>query len=388
MNETEKRLMQARTRLVLDFPFFGNLALRLRLIPDASIQTANTDGICIKYNPAFIGSLTDPEILGVLAHEVLHCTNGHPWRMGKRDARRWNVAADMAINPLIRESRLTLPAGGMDTPAHLAGLSVEAIYNALPADPDGDDGDGKPGDGDGNQAPGNGKPQHQPGPGEVEAPAPGTQEADQAADLEAEWKAAAMQSAKAAAMQGKLPGSLARMVEELKRPRVDWRAELRRFIQQTARNDYSWTKQAARYLHAGLYLPGLKSETMPPLVVAVDTSGSIDAGTLAAFGAEIQSIMDETRPEALHVVYCDSSINKTQTHEPGDLIKLEAVGGGGTDFRPPFAWVEREGIQPAALIYLTDLEGPAPEQAPDYPVMWACTTRARADWGETISLGG
>lgn len=371
MKDTAARITQARTGLILDHPFFGALALRLAMVPDATIKTASTDGRAIRYNPEFFDSLTDAEIKGVLAHVVLHCTNGHPWRMGDRDPKRWNVAADMAVNPLLKESRLILPAGGLDTPPDLIGKSVEAIYNALPEGNDGGQG-------------GNGKPQ--PGPGEVEAPAPGTQEADQAADLEAEWKAAAMQSAKAAAMQGMLPGSLARMVEELKRPRVDWKAELRRFIQQTARNDYAWTRQAARYLHAGLYLPGLKSETMPPLVVAVDTSGSIDAGTLVAFGAEIQSIMDETRPEALHIIYCDSSINKTQTHEPGDLIRLEAVGGGGTSFLPPFAWVDAEGIQPAALIYLTDLEGPAPAQAPDYPVMWACTTRKAAPWGQTISL--
>lgn len=379
MKDTAARLTQARTGLVLDNPFFGALALRLELIPDATIKTASTDGRAIRYSPAFIDSLTDAEIKGVLAHEVLHCTNGHPWRMGDRDPKRWNVAADMAINPLLKESRLILPAGGLDTPPHLIGKSVEAIYNALPEGNDGQGGNGKPQPGNGNES--------QPGPGEVEAPAPGTEAADQAADLESEWKAAAMQSAKAAAMQGKLPGSLARMVEELKRPRLDWRAELRRFLQQTARNDYAWRKPATRYMHAGLYLPGLQSEQMPPLVVVVDTSGSIDAATLAAFGAEIQSIMDETRPEQMHIVYCDSGINRTESHEPGDMIRLDALGGGGTDFRPPFAWVENEGIQPAALIYLTDLEGPAPAEAPDYPVIWACTdARMRAPWGQTISL--
>lgn len=362
----DKRLAKARTALVLDAPFFGALALRLRLEPDPSYETACTDGTRIKYNPAFIDSLDDAQIKGLLAHEVLHCTNGHPWRMDNRDPRRWNTAADMAINPLLIEAGFTLPADGLECPPEWRGLSAEAIYNRLP--------DGSPDMG-------------KPGPGEVEAPAPGTQAADQAAEVEAEWKAATIQAAKAAAAMGKLPGSLARLVEEIKKPRVNWRAELRRFIQQTARNDYAWRKPAARYLHSGLYLPGLQSESMPPLVVCVDTSGSIDPGTLAAFGAEVQAIMDETRPEALHVIYCDSRINKTQAHEPGDLINLQAVGGGGTDFRPPFAWVDAEGIQPAALIYLTDLQGPAPAEAPDYPTLWACTDRRmNAPWGETIHI--
>jgi predicted metal-dependent peptidase len=36
----------------------------------------------------------------------------------------------------------------------------------------------------------------------------------------------------------------------------------------------------------GLYLPSLHSETLSPVVVAVDTSGSIDDATLAAFSDE------------------------------------------------------------------------------------------------------
>lgn len=388
----EKRLAKARTALVLDAPFFGALALRLRLEPDPSIETACTDGARIKYSPAFIEGLNDAQLKGLLAHEVLHCTNGHPWRMEHRDPRKWNTAADLAINPLLIDAGFTLPADGLECPPEWHGLSAEAIYNRLPdgsPDDSGNNGQQSPQDGpqDG-QGSTQGRPDMgKPGPGEVEAPAPGTQAAEHAAELEAEWKAATIQAAKAAAAMGKLPGSLARLVDEIKRPRVNWRAELRRFIQQSARNDYAWRKPAARYMHAGLYLPGLQSESMPPLVVCVDTSGSIDPGTLAAFGAEIQAIMDETRPEALHVVYCDSRINKTQAHEPGDLITLESTGGGGTDFRPPFAWVDAEGIQPAALIYLTDLQGPAPAEAPDYPVLWACTdARKSAPFGELLPL--
>jgi predicted metal-dependent peptidase len=36
----------------------------------------------------------------------------------------------------------------------------------------------------------------------------------------------------------------------------------------------------------GLYLPSLHSETLSPVVVAVETSGSIDDATLAAFSDE------------------------------------------------------------------------------------------------------
>jgi predicted metal-dependent peptidase len=74
-------------------------------------------------------------------------------------------------------------------------------------------------------------------------------------------------------------------------------------------------------------------------------------------------------------------------YDRGDHFQAPAVcGRGGTDFRPVFAHVEAENVQPACLIYLTDLEGSYPETEPDYPVLWIATTNHRATWGETIRL--
>jgi hypothetical protein len=48
----------------------------------------------------------------------------------------------------------------------------------------------------------------------------------------------------------------------------------------------------------GLYLASLHSETLGPVAVAVDTSGSIDDATLAALSAEVTAIMDEAAPRS------------------------------------------------------------------------------------------
>jgi predicted metal-dependent peptidase len=61
-------------------------------------------------------------------------------------------------------------------------------------------------------------------------------------------------------------------------------------------------------------------------------------------------------------------------------------GGGGTDFRPVFEWVEESQTEPACLIYLTDLcchSYPAP---PDYPVLWVTESRRTAPFGETVRI--
>src|SRR4051794_29594414 len=68
----DPRISKQRTALVLDQPFFGALALRLRVIEDPSCKTFWTNGEVLGYNPAYLAGLNDLETRGVLAHEVLH----------------------------------------------------------------------------------------------------------------------------------------------------------------------------------------------------------------------------------------------------------------------------------------------------------------------------
>jgi hypothetical protein len=131
------RLKQGRTKLLLDFPFFGVLILRLKDVETPSIDTMATDGVSLFYNPEFVTKLTPPELLGCLAHEVMHPALQHHTRRGTRSAKRWNVACDFAINPLIRDANLTLPAGALYDPA-FRNLSAERIYNLIAEDKDGD----------------------------------------------------------------------------------------------------------------------------------------------------------------------------------------------------------------------------------------------------------
>ena len=136
------RLKQGRTKLLLDFPFFGVLILRLKDVETPSIDTMATDGVSLFYNPEFVAKLTPPELLGCLAHEVMHPALQHHTRRGTRSPKRWNVACDFAINPLIRDANLALPAGALYDPA-FRNLSAERIYNLIAEDKDGDSAGGQ-----------------------------------------------------------------------------------------------------------------------------------------------------------------------------------------------------------------------------------------------------
>jgi len=72
---------------------------------------------------------------------------------------------------------------------------------------------------------------------------------------------------------------------------------------------------------------------------------------------------------------------------PSEPIQLCPNGGGGTDFVPPFKWVEENGIEPKCLIYLTDLCCDSFPPAPDSPVLWATESGRAAPFGETVTIG-
>ena len=193
------------------------------------------------------------------------------------------------------------------------------------------------------------------------------------AQQEAEWQVAVKQATQAAQMMGQLPGGMAQAVEQATKPRIDWKALLRRFVQQFASADYSWRMPNRRYIAGGIYLPELRSESMPAIVVAVDTSASTSS-VLPNFKAELQSIVDECQPEATIVIMADAAVQRVDRFERGDPIEFNVEGLGGTDFRPVFEHVDREQFNPACLIYLTDGDGCYPDEPSDYPTLWAITT--------------
>lgn len=360
-----KRIMQARTTVLLEHCFFGQLALRLDPVQNPNIPTFRTNGKIIEYAPAYAESLTSPERQFVLCHEVWHVAGGHIWKRGNRDPGRWQHATDYATNAMLIKAGMTMPQGGLYDPAY-DGKSAEEIYSLLPSDKDG-----------------------QPTPGEDHGGCCGVQDApgDEAQQEEerGEWEVAVIQAAQAAKAQGKLPAGLERLIDQIKQSRVDWRAVLRRFVQENCREDYSWKRPATRFIPSGLYMPSLRSESMPPIVIAVDTSGST-VNELPGFAAEINSIMQEVAPETVHVIYADTKVHRSEEFQRGEEIKMEPKGGGGTDFRAALAWPAKKGIEPACMIFLTDLMGTFGDQAPECPLLWVSTMDGEAPFGETIRL--
>jgi hypothetical protein len=123
-----RMVSQARSKLVLGkdarSAFFAVLALRMQVLVGWDVDTFATDGENLFVNPKFAVSLAAEEVEGVLCHEVLHCALGHHARRSGRDPQRWNVACDLAVNPLLLDAGFTLPGSRL--------LPGEGVYAGLP----------------------------------------------------------------------------------------------------------------------------------------------------------------------------------------------------------------------------------------------------------------
>lgn len=361
-----KKIQKARTQLVINQPFFSVLVLRTDCVATNEIEKIECDGRFLRYNPDYIDQLEVPQVMGALAQAALHIGLTHNLRRGTRDAQKWDLACDYAANAIVDECDITLPPEAALNKAY-AGKSAEEIYTLLP------DGDGKNnqpnGQGAGAPPPGwNFSPMPDPkGSGEDGQPTKGELQ-----QMENDAKQMMNEAAVVAKQQGKLPASIQRMIDELNDPVVPWEALLREYLTEKKPDDYSWNKGNRRFISSGLYLPSIDTIETGEVVVCVDTSGSIGREELNRFGSEINSILQDLKPRKVIVIYCDAAINKVVEFEEGDDVVLEAVGGGGTCFRPPFEYVESNDIKPHALVYLTDAYGSFPDE-PTYPVVWAVT---------------
>lgn len=394
-----------RSMLVRE-PFFAHVAMGFRLQETDKIETCSTDGETFFYNAGYIKGQLPRQLEGMIAHETLHAAYRHPHRGEGLDPKLWNVAADIQVNHILQQHGFMLPEGAaVVSPDHAVdrttnkGRSVEEIYNLLEQQKQQGGGGKNPNGGKMPQAgtvempnpddkKHDGPPAREPGEGnqdgDDEGEGQGQKDAD---DQERDLKRRVIKAALEARKQGKMPGDLESILDELKYGRKDWRDSFRRYLGGGAIPEQTWSRPNRRYIAEGDYLPGQGKFGPGEIVLAIDSSGSIDDSLLAKFMAEIRKINEDVQPEKIHVVVCDAQVQWTCTFGPYDEVTAKAIGRGGTDFVPVFDWVRNQGINPKALVYFTDLYGRFPD-APDYPVAWIVWPGGgnAVPFGELISM--
>jgi predicted metal-dependent peptidase len=401
-DDTETKLSAARTRLILDKPFLGALVLRMPMKPADPkwCRTIGTDARAFYYNPDYIDSLSVDQTQFALAHEALHCALSHFARREHRDRRRWDIACDLAINPLLIREGMTAPPGALYD-IGFEGMMAEEIYPNIKEDTqeethdehlygnDSDNrkdtsqqteaGDGGEGDEEGGGGGSGGEAQHDMAPPESMSEAEKEQ-------LSIQWRQRLAGAAQQAMQAGKLGGNLRRLVDHLLQPQLPWRMLLARYMTASSRDDYSYMRPSRR--EGSAIFPTLRSSQVDVLVV-LDTSGSIRASEMREFVSEIDAIKGQMRARiALHACDYELAEGGPWVYEPWEEFSLpqDIRGGGGTRFTPVFRWVEEAAINPDLLVYFTDAEGEFPQQEPAFPVIWLVKGRAEVPWGQRIQL--
>ncbi|BCS52048.1 hypothetical protein GSbR_31030 [Geobacter sp. SVR] len=133
--------------------------------------------------------------------------------------------------------------------------------------------------------------------------------------------------------------------------------------------------------------PGIRKRKRLNLLVGVDVSDSTNiVAVREAFAAELMQVA-RGRDAAITVLYANSRIQHIESFKGSAGVVQRYDGGGFTDLRPVFDYARTMHPLPAAVIYLTDGIGPAPEQM-EFPTLWVLTVEGGkpVPWGLELRL--
>jgi len=371
--KTAEKLSQAKAKLLVDYPYFGTLASKLELVINDDLESFRSNGLKLEYREEYLNALDLSEIAFILANGAMHSVLAHDIRKKNRSGWLWQMATDIAINDMLLQNGLDMPYGAQYR-ERFSGMYAEEIYAALKEDILRDDEDL-----------------------EYEA-----DEEDDVQNRDQESKssqevleeeilceillAEEAISLLASTMQnGEAPASIERFFDLNFSSKMNWRELLREAIDRYFRDDYTMMPPSKKLLYEGIYLPSNTSETFR-LVIAVDTSGSIDEELLSLFLSEVNFIMEAAQNYVIDLLVCDDKIHSHSTFYSGDILTCDLKGGGGTDFRPVFDFVAKEFDDIKLLLYFTDLEGMFPKEEPIYAVKWITPKEREIPFGELIVL--
>ena len=394
-----RRIRRCVQHLISHQPFFGSLALRLPLMPGGErVENIASDGTALYYNPEWVAEAKFDTIARGVAHVVLAVALRHHKRMGERDNERWQKASHMATDSYLASSGFE--ERYREYAEYFEDESVEQIYEKLPPSKENNQG------GDNSDGAGGGYAQApQAGPGQVQPPPTPQESQDQENDgggggngagqefgdgssdgpppqalTDEQWDDALAQAAEFARSQGQMPGNVEQKLKAMRQTPIEWREILRRFMTSVAATDYSWLYPNRRFIDDGIYLPSRKAEGMGDVVIAVDTSGSVDDELVSRFWSHFCEICEQLNPTSVRLIQCDSRVQSDESYDPSDLPpELTIKGRGGTAFEPVFDVVSESDRPPACLIYFTDMQVYSHPPEPAYEVLWASYAEPR-DW--------
>jgi predicted metal-dependent peptidase len=413
LSAARDELSRAAVMLVMREPFFGHVLCSLQRHFTTSITTLAValrgQAIQLVVNPNFfLDQLKNlEERTAVLKHEILHVVLNHLFRQQDSfDPRIWNIATDLVVNQYVRPFRLpdgaillgTFPDMGLipeDTAENYyealhilrncrnskipngpteSPTSYENLEKIIHSDPPSDHSlwgyspceeiDGLP---TGSQI-----PQH-------------VREALKR--INDDNLINAFNRTRNSHGAGSIPGWLRRQLDDLiyqRSAQIDWRSAIRAFSNSCRRSQLTPTLQrnSKRFEPVeGLPpVPGLKVKRAQSLIVAVDTSGSIEEKQLSEFFIEILALFRQG--SEITIIEIDAQIQNIYKFR--GIVPISMKGGGGTSFEPVMKWISTSPKKYDGCIFFTDGVADAPITNPGCKLLWVV---AGGEGGDHLKFG-
>lgn len=350
--------MQAKSKE----PFFLALSRAVKKIPSTAVPTAGvrinplTATYEMLYNPAFMASLTTPQLIDVYKHELYHLIFAHVTERLPSDGmtKRWNIATDLAINSFL----FNLPdgclfAGQPDTPWQgvPAEKNAEWYMNHIPWLDEDDDPAGGGEEGEGGEGEGSGKGDHSGWGSEVPAHV-----REMAREGFKSTLADAAQEANSRAGWGSCSHRAQVAIHKALSSTINWKAVLRYFIKTSQRASKRSTVRSINRRYPYIH-PGYKVKRQAKIAISIDQSGSVCDKMLQAFFAELNAL--SALAEFTVIPFdCNVAEDKVFVWKRGERRKWERVMYGGTCFNAPTKYVNERQFD--GHIILTDMYAPKP----------------------------
>ena len=399
-----------RSELYLDFRFLDQALGALTPSADERCGVMATDGRTLYYQPSALLRLyrENPKYLKRLyLHTIFHCVFRHLWLQGSRDPVLWHLACDLAVENVIdglgrksilrpltyvrRRAYEALTQGGhvaAAAPAYRWLLTqTPGVQKQLAREFYADD--------------------HRlwPRPGKPNQPAPspqlqkswqkiGRRQPAPSPQLQKSWQKIGRRMETELQLNdkeaGASAGNLAEAVKAANRSRSSYRDFLRRFCVLREEPHLDPDTFDLNFYTYGLSVYGnmpliepvetRESKKIEEIALVIDTSYSTSGALVRSFLSETYALLKQResffRRMNLHIIQADNKVQRdhlvTTEDELIDLMDhFELAGGGGTDFRPAFAYVtrlceEKKFQNLRGLLYFTDGMGTYPARRPPF----------------------
>lgn len=370
-----EKVEKAKIDLMDDHPFYAYIIEFVNIIEvEADSKTAQqipTAAVDFEgnlyYNTDFIERIPQNEVIGVLAHEILHIILEGKQRKRGRSEQRWNIAQDIVINHIVSQDELDLPdvpyipdsdgtldIDGVEYIEDMEDETFESVYEKVNETETEEIEvfiDGHIYDSDGE---------------EMELPA-------EAQNVDVDWEKVSKKAKQAAKKRGEEPLGAGERVKKGTDSETDYRALIQKHLSSLVPRDFTYRKPHKKSHQLGFYRPDIRHEKKVNVAVALDTSGSISGEDLRNFLSEVCQLASQYPIIDITLIQHDAAVHRVEEYSnpsKAEFEDLDIEGRGGTNHKPVFAEIEDLNERFDALIALTDGYTEIPKDEPKYKVIW------------------